>query len=246
MKSKKSLAVVMTLSSLGSILSACGGATPQTMPPAMFSAPQFNPNGTQMTLPSGCIPLTQPIQFSATGMFSDPSTALAGAIPYNDTLFYGNRIGGAANQAFGTITPSGALITAPPAGAALSVSTAGSPTPRPDGSLTMNIFPSVGTALPMNYTGLANATGTITISPQKLTVIYGLFGLSYPNTTTSYNGSLTNYFGGSFLPTGGSFTTQQPCVSGVSISMTRFNNVFGAGRVYLYLNNTRNGAYLQF
>jgi hypothetical protein len=128
------------------------------------------------------------------------------------------------------------------------VSTNNSGYSRPDGSLTMNIFPSIGTTFPMNYSGMANATGTITISAQKLSVIYSQFGMSYPNTTLPYTG-MTNTinFGGSFYTTGtGAYTTQQPCVSGVAISMTRTNNIFGAGRVYLYLNNTSKGVYLQF
>jgi hypothetical protein len=170
--------------------------------------------------------LNQPIGFRATGIYMDNQSIYAGIIP----------------PLVDKLQPTGAVVgqVVPSSGAAMigAFQTIQNQLGMIDGSLSLS-------ATPLSGTGGAIAAGTIILSQTKLQIIYGLFGLNYSNLNSPYSGGIPQV---GFPNVGMSFpqTQQAPCVSGIGISMTHFGTTLYGGRVYLYLNGSQHGDYLQF
>jgi hypothetical protein len=240
----KSIAIAMTIASFSIIATGCGAA-PQAAPIALAPVAAPIPAGiAQVGIPGGgqCIPLNQPIGFQADGLFNDGiQTVVAGSIPWVDKF--------APNRQMGTVRHMVGGVVAPAAG----VRTIQTMPNRPDGSFMMNIN-TLGAL--SGRPGYGSGTGVFTISPIKLSIIYGLFGINYPNVTTPFNGSIpqagfpslaTPFYSPNMTAT--QMQAQVPCVSSVAISLSYaglVNNAISGGRVYLYLNNLGRGDYLQF
>lgn len=236
----KSIAIAMAISSFTAF--GCGSAPTAVAPVVIPVAPIANPGfiGQGMVGNGACIPLiqNQPIGFQANNLYTDNfQSVYAGNVPYIDTLVRGGGVFGQVTQ-----TAGGAI------GAVAGARTIQTMANRPDGSLIMNIS-SPGATTGMAGTGTGN--GVITISAAKMSIIYGLFGLSYPNTTVPYTGPTPQTGMGFYTPgmTPAQLQAQNPCVSGIAVSMSfasLVGNYIDGGRVYLYLNNTMHGMYLQF
>ena len=226
----KSGAIAMAIASFSAFASGCGSA-PVAVAPIGAILPVVAGFGQ-------CMPLTQSIPFQAMNLSTDNfQSVYAGNVPYVDTFVRG---GGQFGQV--VASPAGAIGTAP---GVVGVRTIQTMANRPDGSVVMNIAPTARTG-----------NGLITLSAAKLSIIYGLYGLNYPNVRTPYTGSVPSY---GFPSLGMTFNTpamtpaqiqaQSPCVSGIAISLSfalLVGNYISGGRVYLYLNNTQHGDYLQF
>ncbi len=196
--------------------------------------------GSVMGPTSGCYPLTAPIPFSAQNAFINGDVVKAGVIPpYLDPWPYENPPPGYENpalyNAYGTVMYggllSGPMMTAYPTvlsyGGGLMITNR----QEADGTLQVNVTTSAMTNPYAAYTGTpAFLSGMIYISPIKAALINATHG------------------------SGGMFTGAMPyfnsaCVSAVSLSMsytyTRSGLTFNGGRVFLYLNGTAHGSYLQ-
>ena len=176
---------------------------------------------------NGCIPLNQPIGFQANGMYMDNQSIYAGMIPYVDKFKPGFKVGQVVPTVGGTVI--GAY----------------QPVQNQWGTLDGNMN--------LNTVGNGTANGTITLSRTKLQIIYGLFGLNYSSLSTPYTGGVpqTGFpsLGMPFNAPGMTQTQlqqQAPCVSGIAISLSHYGTTLYGGRVYLYLNGSQHGDYLQF
>jgi len=228
----KTSAIAMALTSLTAIVSGCGSAP---LPPAVNVAAMI-PTGpvTGIGGAGQCVPLTQPIGFQATNLSIDTTQAVyAGNVPYGDPLTMPGQYGQVIQSVGGAIgaLPGSQLVQLNPAGV------------HPDGKFVMNLVSNVPA---IGGSGYGSATGVITISPEKLKVIYGMFGLSYPNTASPYMGGT----GVGISLNGPGMTNQQiPCVSGIGISLSvasLVGNYVNGGRVYLYLNGQQQIANLVY
>jgi hypothetical protein len=225
----RSIALAIAFTTFAATVTGCG-SSPMVVAPSQLTS--INPGA---VMSGGCVPLNQPIGFQATNLSTDNfQSVFAGKVPSVDTLIRG---GGS----FGQVTQSAGGTVAPVAGSRTIQTMAN----RIDGSFVMNIAAAARTG-----------NGVITLSPTKLSIIYGLFGLNYPNVSAPYTGSVPAY---GFPTLGSTFNTpgttptqvqaQTPCVSGIAVSISfasLMGNYIDGGRVYLYLNGTQHGDYLQF
>jgi len=223
--------LLINLLSLG--VTACGGApTNIALPPPaspMMGYPGYGYNGQPVMGPgAGCYPITAPIPFSAQGGFNNGKTIKAGIIPPIpgiDPFPYegvGNRFG---TVLFGGMASAPALTTpSAPMGLMTSYSALITNRQEADGTLQVSVS--------MNPTTGATAfmSGMIAVSPAKAMIINATHG------------------------TGSMFTSTMPyfnsaCVSAISLSMSYVYNGYGltfnGGRVFLYLNGTAHGTWLQ-
>jgi hypothetical protein len=240
----KSVAIAMTIASFSVIATGCGSGAPIAVP-AQFAAPiAVNPINAGLIGTGACVPLTQPIGFQGTGLTADNQSVYGGYIPY--ASMSPDPLVPSGGQ-YGRIVHSAGGVAGAMGGARTIMTQSG----RPDGSIVMNVaeqgyLPTA--SWPMGY---ATGNGVITISPAKLSIIYGLFGLSYSNTSGMTGAYTQTGFpsGISFMPPGGVAGQSAPCVSGVAVSLSYaslVNNQIDGGRVYLYLNGQAHGVYLQF
>ena len=235
----KNIAIAMAITSFTAI--GCGSA-PAAIPagPAAIAPAAINPAG--MVGNGQCVPIGPTLAFQANQLYTDNFENIgAGTIPMVDPLAPGRQ--------FGQVMPTlSAAVGALPGAATVRTSPTGV---HPDGSMVMNISEAGLTATG----GYTTGNGIITFSSAKLSIIYGLFGLSYPS-MGAYAGAVPQ---NGFPNMGMSFNTpgmtpaqlqaQSPCVSAMAISLSFASlagNLIDGGRVYLYLNNTAHGDYLQF
>jgi len=232
----KNSAIAMALTSLTAIASGCGSAPMPAAPVSVAAvAPVGAVGGVMMGGAGQCVPLNQPISFQAPSVTIDRTETLyAGLVPAGDRL--------TASGQYGQVIQSVGGVAAPlPGSQVVQTSPMGT---HPDGTVLINLV----STLPIGGSGIGSANGRITISPAKLTVIYGLFGLSYPNIGSPYMGSMM----GPALPLNGPgmMNQQAPCVSGIALSLSVASlvpgNYIDGGRIYLYLNGSSTIANLVF
>ena len=211
------------------------GAAGYTVPPVgtpMMGIPGAGYNGSPVMGPvAGCYPLTAPIPFSAQNAFINADVIKAGVVPPgldpypleggtmpHGTVLYGGMLQGPAM----TVNPMVQSL-----GGGLMI------TNRQEADGTLRV--SVTTAAMGNPTAAitgapAFMNGVIYVSPAKAAIINATHG-----TGSMFTGSMP-YF-------------NSACVSAISLSMSYtysgYGLTFNGGRVFLYLNGTQHGSYLQ-
>jgi hypothetical protein len=213
----KKIAIALAITSLAGILSGCGNSS-TAVPPA--AAPVANTTAGV----AGCIPISQPIGFSATNMVMDSTSIRGGIIPNIDMFYPGQQFGQVVTLAGGTGGPYTSNYVGP---ANIPISA--------DGIISMNIVPATTTTTTayMGGASVVTATGTITLSATKQQAVSAAYGY---NPTGAYN----PYMPSSLIPT---TTTAAVCVNSVAISIGHNNYNLYSGRVYLYLNSPTSTAY---
>jgi hypothetical protein len=245
----KSIATAMAIVSFGATTTGCGsGATVPAVNNANLTnvAPVGYPGG--QIGGGGCVPLAQSMGFSALGITAlagrSAPTIAGGNVPTGDTLVspgvYGQVSaypGGMAPKTMG-ISGQTSVIQTSPSGV------------HPDGSVYMTL--STQQVFSQSQ-ATVSGSGTITITPSKMSVIYGLLGLNYNYTGVpySYPGySMQPGFGLGTTPMYGAGMTSTPTVCGIgmSLSINTLNNIdyIDGGKLYLYINGSSQGVYLQF
>ncbi len=195
-----------------------------------------------------CYGLNMPIPFTATGAFLNSLVVKGGLIPMTLSTSMQTMLPGYPLLGNGTldpwpldgptVNPYGAVILGGTPMAGMMLTTP----PRVDGSLTMSVsspaLTSVGMMSGALVTGtVAAATGIIQVSPAKATLI----AANNMSSMQVFPFQMT----GNTLPMMPAYS--QPCVTMVAFSMSYVRgSVFDGGRVFLYLNGTMHGSYLQF
>lgn len=263
LKITKRVSPLMTVTALAISamnLTGCGksdGGGNVIAPPAPLPAPGIP--GPVTPVGGGCVPINQPIPFTANNIYFDWANMVGGRIPLT-------------NQQVGTVMTGGPIIQQG------NLSRQGV-----DGTIVVNVQP--GTAAPMSvpypnynpgynyqyygynqfgsapYSGnygakTANLQGTVAIDPTRQQDILWKFGNGGLNNNYFQFPSNTPYqytpFPGYYYPgQPQNYTAPNPgsiCVSQVAFDLGHWDSqgVIYGGRVYLYLNNTEHGYILWF
>jgi len=204
---------LIAAAAVAGVFTGCGSA-PATAP----IIPGVVPNGIIPGPGGNCISLSAPIGFIANNIALNTNTVKAGPIPTGFDL-YPQLVSGASAT---SITPGN------PAAGYMYNSRAG----KFDGSIAMNITPTS----PFSATGVntANASGVITISQNKLQLVYAnSTGQIMPWQINPVQPSMPN--------------VNSLCVSDVKLFLGYTSNrELYSGSVFLYLNGTQHGTYLSF
>ena len=240
MKRSVKLAVKLAITGSALLVSACGSA-PSATPPGVVGPTAVNTNLSGM-YPGGCVPVTQPIGFTATNAYFDANTVLAGNIPQVYDSPDPIKATGMYSP-YGPIGVPNGTVGISPGGAGGLYHTDNTPLAMTDGQVSMNIT-SMGAPTQINIP--ATMTGSITISQAKQQAILSSFGLNanYSNYYPSYGNSF-GYNGVPGMPQPG-MPNQQVCVTSVAVSLTHNMYDLYGGRVYLFLNNQQHGIYLRW
>ncbi len=242
-----SLGLSAGVTACGSAAAPNGVSTPTNVPftgaMPMYGVPTNYTGANTIMNPNigrGCFPITAPIQFSAQGAFINATTVKAGIIPLgpNPALpidpYARETLG---RNVFGTVY-SGGMVP----GATLMGQT-NLRFPLADTGVDGNIQ-IVVTPLAINNPaaavngGPADLMGVVQVSPARAQVISMTNGSPFMNSMFTGMGGMGAMYGAT------------PCVSSVAFSMS-YATVGGAlrlngGKVFLYLNGTPHGAYLEF
>jgi hypothetical protein len=208
-----------------------------------------------------CIPLGQPITFSAQNIYMDYANIVGGTVPYGGQsaghIVTGSGVGGGQYTSQGTSQVQIAMN--------ISGNVANTQLPY-TGYPNQSMFFNQGQfqqqwgfgnqQFPYGYNGFnqgsgrVNATGVIQISSMiiqaiQAKVMSGQIQIPGFNNFSNQNGFPNGYYNnGSNITTGLPYGNQQMpqiCVSGVALNIGRFDTRLYSGQIYLYLNGSTHG-----
>ena len=259
MKHERSQRIAVVLAAALSALALGGcGSSPSNPAPGVPGTVGGVAGGTYGV--GSCVPLTANIPFTGTGVSMNWNTIAAGNIPGSQA--YGQMyVGGTATSGqYGRISPEEGTLS-------LNITPAGYPTGGYGG------YPNQGQ--PNNYSGPANMTGSLQLTPAKIQIIQSMVAsgqIPVGNTGGYPSGygqpgygqpgyGQPGYGQPGYGQPGYGVTNGQICVSGIALMLNYSNNSnqqlygpfqkvlsgsFPGAGVYLYLNNTQHGYQLQF
>lgn len=221
---KKAVISILGISTLVGSVVGCGSANNAANPASPIGLAGVNYTNT-LTGQNICYPLIAGtpayIPFMVTGGNLNSYVVKAGIIPYGLDSF---PSGGVSS---GTITPS---FSSP----ALQLpGTVFASRAETDGGLLLNVT---------NY----GVGGYVYVSAAKATIIAGLYRISGTSLMGGYPSS--SYGFNMYTPVitpGSNYGYSQVCVSNIAFSMSHAGQVLNGGRVFLYLNGTAHGDYLE-